>query len=67
MNMFTKSKYRFNAQRMETFLDHFGALGGILFEHGAGGLGVVDGHAGEEQKSDGGDDHEGGVAGGRKS
>ena len=45
-------------------LDHFGALGGILFKHGAGGLGVVDGHAGEEQKSDGRDDHEGGVAGG---
>ena len=39
-------------------------MGGILFKHGAGGLGVVDGHAGEEQKSDGRDDHEGGVAGG---
>mgnify|MGYP000140410479 CR=1 FL=1 len=64
MNMFTKSKIQIQCAKDGNLLDHFGALGGILFKHRAGGLGVVDGHAGEEQKSDGRDDHEGGVAGG---
>ena len=47
-----------------TFLTISGSWAEVLFKHRAGGLGVVDGHAGEEQKSDGRDDHEGGVAGG---